>query len=258
MSTNYIFQGSVSEIDPELSQLLQREDDRQDSTIILIASESASPEAVREAMSSNFGNIYAEGYPREEPPPEPGRHHGHGPGTGPLPPLQRPRYYKGVEYADMLEALTRRRAAELFAANGVKPDQLYVNVQPLSGAPANSAVYTALLQPGDTIMGLNLNDGGHLSHGSRVNRSGKIYNSAPYFVDPQSEVLDYDAIENKLWKSGRKLSSPVTRLILKSSTGSASATSPTNAARTSWPISPTSPGWWPPACIPAPSASPTS
>ncbi|MBK6711853.1 MAG: glycine cleavage system aminomethyltransferase GcvT [Chloroflexi bacterium] len=198
MSTNYIFQGSVSEIDPELSQLLQREDDRQDSTIILIASESASPEAVREAMSSNFGNIYAEGYPREESRRQ---------SQAEILDMDRelahyrrysdPRYYKGVEYADMLEALTRRRAAELFAANGVKPDQLYVNVQPLSGAPANSAVYTALLQPGDTIMGLNLNDGGHLSHGSRVNRSGKIYNSAPYFVDPQSEVLDYDAIEKQ-------------------------------------------------------------
>ncbi|MGB4873488.1 MAG: hypothetical protein WBP47_25800, partial [Candidatus Promineifilaceae bacterium] len=147
MSTNYIFQGSVSEIDPELSQLLQREDDRQDSTIILIASESASPEAVREAMSSNFGNIYAEGYPREESRRQ---------SQAEILDMDRelahyrrysdPRYYKGVEYADMLEALTRRRAAELFAANGVKPDQLYVNVQPLSGAPANSAVYTALLQ----------------------------------------------------------------------------------------------------------------
>ena len=198
MSKNYIFEGSIAEIDPDLCQLLQREDDRQDSTIILIASESASPEAVREAMSSNFGNIYAEGYPREESRRQTQAeivdldmelaHYRR---------YSDPRYYKGVEYTDMLEALTRRRAAELFAANGVKPDQLYVNVQPLSGAPANSAVYTALLQPGDTIMGLNLNDGGHLSHGSRVNRSGKIYNSAPYFVDPQTEVLDYDAIEKQ-------------------------------------------------------------
>ena len=120
MSDDFIFHGSLSELDPDLSQLLQREDERQDSTIILIASESASPEAVREAMSSNFANIYAEGYPREESR------------------LQNeaeifdmdlelahyrrysdPRYYKGVEYADMLEALTRRRAAELFAANGI-------------------------------------------------------------------------------------------------------------------------------------------
>ncbi|WP_374688793.1 glycine cleavage system aminomethyltransferase GcvT, partial [Promineifilum sp.] len=92
-------------------------------------------------------------------------------------------------------ALARRRAAELFAANGISADNLYVNVQPLSGAPANSAVYTALLQPGDTILGLNLNDGGHLTHGSPVNRSGKVYKGVPYFVDPETEVLDYDAIE---------------------------------------------------------------
>ncbi|MEZ4519808.1 MAG: glycine cleavage system aminomethyltransferase GcvT [Chloroflexota bacterium] len=81
-----------------------------------------------------------------------------------------------------------------FAANGVTADNLFVNVQPLSGAPANSAVYTALLQPGDTIMGLNLNDGGHLSHGSRANRSGKIYTSVPYFVNPETEMLDYEVI----------------------------------------------------------------
>ncbi len=196
MTKNYLFQGSLADLDPGLNQLLQREDARQDSTIILIASESASPEAVREAMRSNFGNIYAEGYPREE-----SRRQSQADILDmdmELAHYRRysdPRYYKGVEYADVLESLTRRRAAELFAANGLKPDQLFVNVQPLSGAPANSAVYTALLQPGDTIMGLNLNDGGHLSHGSRVNRSGKIYNSVPYFVDPHTEVLDYDAIE---------------------------------------------------------------
>ena len=176
MSDDFIFHGSLSELDPDLSQLLQREDDRQDSTIILIASESASPEAVREAMSSNFANIYAEGYPREESRRQTEAeifdmdfelaHYRR---------YSDPRYYKGVEYADMLEALTRRRAAELFAANGITADQLYVNVQPLSGAPANSAVYTALLNPGDTILGLNLNDGGHLSHGTRINRSGKHY-----------------------------------------------------------------------------------
>ncbi len=202
MSDDFIFHGSLSELDPDLSQLLQREDERQDSTIILIASESASPEAVREAMSSNFANIYAEGYPREESR------------------LQNeaeifdmdlelahyrrysdPRYYKGVEYADMLEALTRRRAAELFAANGITANQLYVNVQPLSGAPANSAVYTALLQPGDTILGLNLNDGGHLSHGTKINRSGKHYNGVTYFVDEKTELLDYDDIERRALES---------------------------------------------------------
>ncbi len=198
MSNDFIFRGSVDDLDPELQNLLDLEDKRQDSTIILIASESASPDAVRAAMSSSFGNVYAEGYPREssrqmtedeimDVEMELARYRRHGD----------PRYYKGVEYADVLEALTRRRAAELFAANGVNPDKLYVNVQPLSGAPANSAVYTALLNPGDTIMGLNLNDGGHLSHGTRINRSGKHYVGVPYFVDPETELLDYDAIEKQ-------------------------------------------------------------
>lgn len=196
--SNFIFDGPLSEIDPELKHLLEREDKRQDETIILIASESASPQAVREAMSSSFANVYAEGYPREESRRQTQeeildvdmelayyRRYSD------------PRYYKGVEYADVLEALTRRRAAELFAANGVSPDQLYINVQPLSGAPANSAVYTALLKPGDTIMGLNLNDGGHLSHGTRINRSGKHYVGVPYYVNPETELLDYDAIEQQ-------------------------------------------------------------
>ena len=150
--------------------------------------------------AATFGNIYAEGYPREESRLQDEseildfemelaiyRRYGD------------PRYYKGVEYADILEALTRRRAAELFAANGLTADQLYVNVQPLSGAPANSAVYTALLQPDDTIMGLNLNDGGHLSHGSRVNRSGKIYNAVPYFVDP-ADVNASTTTPSKRWR----------------------------------------------------------
>ncbi|MEZ4646653.1 MAG: glycine cleavage system aminomethyltransferase GcvT [Chloroflexota bacterium] len=196
MNQEFIFDGSLQSLDPELQQLLHLEDRRQAETIILIASESMAPPAVQEAMSSNFGNIYAEGYPREE-----SRKQTQDAITDFAYELARyrrnsdPRYYKGVEYADVLEALTRRRAAELFAANGISADKLYVNVQPLSGAPANSAVYTALLQPGDTIMGLNLNDGGHLSHGSKVNRSGKVYNSVPYFVDEESELLDYDAIE---------------------------------------------------------------
>ncbi|NJN55079.1 MAG: serine hydroxymethyltransferase, partial [Anaerolineae bacterium] len=177
---------------------LEAEDRRQESTIILIASESAAPDAVRTAVSSTFANIYAEGYPREDS----RRQHEADIMDVPLElahyrRYSDPRYYKGVEYADVLEALTRRRAAELFAANGVTADNLYVNVQPLSGAPANSAVYTALLQPGDTIMGLNLNDGGHLSHGTKINRSGKHYNGVTYFVDPKTELLDYDDIERR-------------------------------------------------------------
>ena len=196
MVDDFTFEGSVSELDPALNDLLLREDERQSETIILIPSESMAPDAVREAMSSRFGNIYAEGYPRDE--------------TRKMSEEQildiekelahyrrysDPRYYKGVEYADVLEALARRRAAELFAANAVTADDLYVNVQPLSGAPANNAVYSALLEPGDTILGLNLNDGGHLSHGSPVNRSGKVYNAVSYGVDDETELLDYDAIE---------------------------------------------------------------
>ncbi len=196
MSNDFIFRGSTAEIDEAVQAIIDREDARQASTIILIASESEAPQSVAEALSSSFGNIYAEGYPREE-----SRQQTEEQITDidmELAHYRRysdPRYYKGVENADIIEALARRRAAELFAANGIIADKLYVNVQPLSGAPANSAVYTALLQPGDTILGLNLNDGGHLTHGSPVSRSGKVYKGVPYFVDHETEVLDYDAIE---------------------------------------------------------------
>ncbi len=105
-----------------------------------------------------------------------------------------PRYYKGVEYADIVEALARRRCAELWAANGVGADQLYVNVQPLSGGPANNAVYHALVNPGDTVMGMNLLYGGHLSHGSPVNRSGKYYKIVPYTIHPETERIDMDEV----------------------------------------------------------------
>ena len=196
MADDFIFEGSLAELDPGLNELLEREAQRQRNTIILIPSESMAPEAVRETVSSSFGNIYAEGYPREESREQTEEeildfekelaHYRR---------YSDPRYYKGVEYADVLEALTRRRAAELFASNGVGADDLYVNVQPLSGAPANSAVYSALLRPGDTIMGLDLNHGGHLSHGSPVNRSGQVYNAVSYTVDEDTELLDYDAIE---------------------------------------------------------------
>ncbi len=195
MADDFLFEGSLADLDPDLDELLQREDQRQNETIILIPSESMAHDAVREAMSSRFGNIYAEGYPREDSRRQTEAeilefekelaHYRR---------YSDPRYYKGVEYADVLEALTRRRAAELFAANGLTPNDIYVNVQPLSGAPANNAVYTALIRPGDTIMGLNLNDGGHLSHGSPVNRSGQIYNAVSYKVDEESETLDYNAI----------------------------------------------------------------
>ncbi|HEY1407346.1 MAG TPA: serine hydroxymethyltransferase, partial [Promineifilum sp.] len=196
MSGDFVFRGATAELDSTVQEILDREKARQAATIILIASESEAPEAVAEVMGSSLGNIYAEGYPREESRRQTEAeiadidmelaHYRR---------YSDPRYYKGVENADIIEALARRRAAELFATNGISADNLYVNVQPLSGAPANSAVYTALLQPGDKIMGLNLNDGGHLTHGSPVSRSGKVYQGVPYFVDPETEDLDYEAIE---------------------------------------------------------------
>lgn len=196
MSEDFIFRGRVVDLDPDLHDLFERERIRQENTVILIPSESMAPEAVEEAMGSKFGNIYAEGYPRESSrrqteeqildiPTELALYRRN----------SDPRYYKGVEYADVLEALARRRAAELFAANGVSPNDMYVNVQALSGGPANSALYSAILKPGETIMGLKLSDGGHLSHGAPVNRSGSIYNSVSFEVDPETEKLDYDAIE---------------------------------------------------------------
>ena len=196
MSDDFIFRGSLADLDPAVADIIERETQRQDNTIILIASESESPEAIHEAIASPFAHVYAEGYPRESSRKQ----------TQEqildidyeLAYYRRnsdPRFYKGVEYADVVEALTRRRAADLFAANGIKPEQMYINVQPLSGGPANSAVYTALLKPGDTIMGLKLSDGGHLSHGAKVNRSGQAYNSVSYIVDPALEAINYDAVE---------------------------------------------------------------
>ncbi len=197
MPVDFIFKGTVEQLDPQLSRLVASEDRRQLEKIILIPSESIAPPAVRELMASSFGNIYAEGYPRPDSrqqtqteildiDAELAYFHRY----------SDPRYYKGVEFADILEAITRRRAAELFAANGVDASALFINVQPLSGSPANSAVYSALLDPGDTIMGLDLIHGGHLTHGSKVSRSGKLYHSVPYQVDLESEQLDFDAIES--------------------------------------------------------------
>jgi glycine hydroxymethyltransferase len=193
---DYLFRGNLAELDPAIYELTQLEAERQFRKLILIPSESQAPLAVREALSSAFQNIYAEGYPREETRwmsedeilDFPDR----------LVNFRRysdKRYYKGVEYADTIEELARRRCAELFANNLVDADDIYVNVQPLSGAPANNAVYHALVDPGSTIMGMDLLHGGHLTHGSPVNRSGKFYNAVHYSVDPQTERINYDAVE---------------------------------------------------------------
>jgi glycine hydroxymethyltransferase len=191
---DFLVRGSLAQLDPAIHELTQLESERQARKLILIPSESTAPLAVREAMGSAFQNIYAEGYPDEDTRlmseaeilDLPTR----------LAQFRRnsdPRYYKGTEYADVVEALARRRAAEAFAANGVKPDDLFVNVQALSGAPANNAVYHALVEPGSVVMGLNLLHGGHLSHGSSANRSGKFYKIIHYSVDA-SERLDYESI----------------------------------------------------------------
>jgi glycine hydroxymethyltransferase len=192
---DFLFRGELAELDPDVAELVRHETARQARYLILIPSESSVPEAVRETLSSAFHNIYAEGYPLDETrtmtQQEILNYNER------LPEYRRQadkRYYKGTEYADIVEALARRRAAELFATPQYSADQLFVNVQALSGAPANNAIYSALLNVGDTVMGMDLLHGGHLTHGSPVNRSGKNYNIVSYGVDPQTELLDYDQI----------------------------------------------------------------
>ncbi len=192
---DFLFRGSLAELDAAVYELSLLEAERQARKLILIPSESQAPLAVREALASAFHNIYAEGYPDEETRwmsedeildyPQRLAHYRR---------YSDPRYYKGVEYADLIEALARRRCAEVFAANGYSADEIFVNVQALSGAPANNAVYHALLEPGDTVMGMNLLHGGHLTHGSSVNRSGKFYKAVHYTVDPLTERIDYEAV----------------------------------------------------------------
>ena len=148
--------------DPEIFQAMAGELTRQRDHLELIASENFVSPAVMAAMGSQLTNKYAEGYP------------GH-------------RYYGGCEYVDVVEDLARDRAKVLFGAE-------HANVQPHSGAQANTAVYFALLEPGDTVMGMSLSHGGHLTHGSPVNLSGKYYNFVPYGVSPETEMLDYDSI----------------------------------------------------------------
>ncbi len=193
---DFLVRGDVKDIDPKLNELLRIEEERQFRRLILIPSESISPKAVREALGSGFHNIYAEGYSFDL--------------TGGLTEEELfdydkllteyrrysdDRYYKGVEYADILEGIACQRAAKAFASNGKTALDIYVNVQPLSGGPANNAVYHGLVNIGDTVMGMDLLHGGHLSHGSRVNRSGEYYNIVSYSVDPETERIDYDEVE---------------------------------------------------------------
>ncbi len=194
---DFLVRGSIKDVDPKIHELIQIEEERQFRRLILIPSESMTPLSVRKALGSGFHNIYAEGYSHDL--------------TGGLSEeelfdydrmlteyrrFSDNRYYKGVEYADILEGIAGQRASEAFAANGKTALDIYVNVQPLSGGPANNAVYHGLVELGDTVMGMNLLHGGHLSHGSRVNRSGEFYNIVPYSVNPDTEKIDYDEIES--------------------------------------------------------------
>lgn len=153
----------LSQADPELYRAIELEIIRQNSQIELIASENYASLHVMQAQGSVLTNKYAEGYPGK-------------------------RYYGGCEYVDIAEALAMERAKKLFAAH-------YVNVQPHSGASANAAVMLALLKPGDTILGMALPHGGHLTHGSAVNFSGKLYNAVGYGVDVETGLIDYNAVE---------------------------------------------------------------
>jgi glycine hydroxymethyltransferase len=151
------------EVDPQIAAAIDNEVRRQHEGLELIASENFVSEAVLEAMGSVFTNKYAEGYPGK-------------------------RYYGGCEYADVVENLARDRAKQLFGAE-------HANVQPHSGSSANMEAYSAVIQPGDTVLGLNLAHGGHLTHGHHLNFSGKTYRIVPYGVTKETETIDYDELE---------------------------------------------------------------
>ncbi len=193
---NYLIKEELSSLDPDIHSLIENEAERQYRRLIMIPSESTAPMAVRQVLASSFTNIYAEGYPRPETrtmSQDEIMDYDYQLGTYRR--YSDPRYYKGVEYVDMVEALAKRRCAELFADNGYEAEDLYVNVQALSGAPANNAVYSAFLRPGDAILGMDLLHGGHLSHGSPVNRSGINYQAFHYKVNPETERIDFDLLE---------------------------------------------------------------
>ncbi|WP_119685365.1 serine hydroxymethyltransferase [Acinetobacter pittii] len=154
---------SISEFDPELAQAIASEGERQEAHIELIASENYCSPAVMEAQGSKLTNKYAEGYPGK-------------------------RYYGGCEYVDIIEQMAIDRAKELFGAD-------YANVQPHAGSQANSAVYLALLNPGDTVLGMSLAHGGHLTHGAKVSFSGKTYNAVQYGLNAETGEIDYEEVE---------------------------------------------------------------
>ncbi len=161
------------EVDPEIATAIHNEENRQHEGLELIASENFVSEAVLEAMGSVFTNKYAEGYPGK-------------------------RYYGGCEFTDVVETLARERAKQLFGAE-------HANVQPHSGSSANMEAYSAVIQPGDTVLGLNLAHGGHLTHGHHLNFSGKTYKIVPYGVTKETETIDYDDLEKLAERERPKL-----------------------------------------------------
>ncbi|MHC4943267.1 MAG: glycine cleavage system aminomethyltransferase GcvT [Planctomycetota bacterium] len=199
---SYLFEDDLALVDPEIKRLMDLEDERQLRKIILIASESVAPRAVRQALDSSFTNLYAEGYPStrmirsKERPLLNFDHH--------LSFFRRyydRRYYKGCDYINFVESLCHQRARELFATDRysgpgpkVKAEEIFVNAQALSGAAANNAIYEAFLNPDDMVMGMALNSGGHLTHGSPVNRSGKRYKVVSYTANRGTGKLDFSEI----------------------------------------------------------------
>ncbi|HYA25133.1 MAG TPA: serine hydroxymethyltransferase [Terriglobales bacterium] len=173
MKTNAAMSRPLYEVDPEIATAIDNETRRQHEGLELIASENFVSEAVLEAMGSVFTNKYAEGYPAK-------------------------RYYGGCEFTDVVENLARDRVKKLFGAE-------HANVQPHAGSQANMAAYAAVLQPGDTILGLNLAHGGHLTHGHHLNFSGKTYRIVPYGVTKETETIDYDELEKLAEKERPKL-----------------------------------------------------
>ncbi|MFI5039284.1 MAG: serine hydroxymethyltransferase, partial [Solirubrobacterales bacterium] len=157
------FNRPLAEVDPEIAEVLAHELERQQNTLEMIASENFVPVSVLECQGSVLTNKYAEGYPGK-------------------------RYYGGCEFVDIAEQLAIDRAKSLFGAE-------HANVQPHAGAQANTAVYQALLDPGDSMMGLELAHGGHLTHGMRINVSGKLYEIIPYHVDRETSLIDMDEVD---------------------------------------------------------------
>src|SRR5207253_933369 len=170
---NFDMSRPLYEVDPQIANAIDNEARRQHEGLELIGSENFVSEAVLDAAGSVFANKYAEGYPGK-------------------------RYYGGCEFTDVGEELARERAKKLFGAENA-------NVQPHSGSQANQAAYSAVLQPGDTILGLNLAHGGHLTHGHPLNFSGKTYRIVPYGVTRESEIIDYDELEKLAEREHPKL-----------------------------------------------------